>query len=122
MNSLALVYSDLPDIDDAAEVNASDRACIEEVRAVLERHGKLNRFGITLLHQHFPVYADEILLETCDQESRTLTTKTVKKASVKASQIIETSWRLSDISSNLVCTKNCYKDADGRHMQTHPKT
>ncbi|MGW3071326.1 hypothetical protein [Kitasatospora sp. NPDC001132] len=39
---------------------------------VLEKHGNLDRFGLCLLHEHFPVASDEVLVETHDLAARTL--------------------------------------------------
>lgn len=50
MSVLALAYQGLPHIDDVAPFSDADRACLNEVRAVLDRYGKTNRFGICLLH------------------------------------------------------------------------
>jgi hypothetical protein len=44
-------------------IDDSDQACLEEVRAVLARYGKLNRFALHLAHRHFPLGPDEILIE-----------------------------------------------------------
>ncbi|MDT0449491.1 hypothetical protein RM609_10460 [Streptomyces sp. DSM 40473] len=38
--------------------------------AVLEKHGNLDRFGLCLLHDHFPVASDEVLVETHDADAR----------------------------------------------------
>jgi hypothetical protein len=45
----------LVDIDDVRPVDATDQVVFDEVRKVLARHGALQRFGLTLLHQHFDV-------------------------------------------------------------------
>jgi hypothetical protein len=50
-----MAYTELPDIDETAPLDASDHSCMKEIRDVLARHDKLNRFGLTLLHTHFPV-------------------------------------------------------------------
>ena len=60
-------------LDSAGTLSDSDRDCMDEVREVLARHGKLDRFGISLLHDHFPLSPDEILLETSDADRRTMT-------------------------------------------------
>ena len=54
-------------------LQADDMACFSELRAVLERHGKLERFGVVLLHHHFPLREGEILLESTDSSRRTMT-------------------------------------------------
>ena len=52
----------LPTIDEVVPVGPDDEACINEIRSVLARHNALQRFGITLLHKHFDITDDEVLL------------------------------------------------------------
>ena len=115
---LALAYQNLSDIDDVAPLDTADFACLAELRQVLERHKKLDRFGVNLLHTHFPIGADEVLLETCDDVARSLT-MTVKPASTLDSPaIIPTSWRLSDEKALLGCYRACVA-AGGGHKSKH---
>lgn len=101
----------LPDIDEVAPVGPPDQACIDEVRAVLEKHGALRRFGLTLLHQHFDIAADEVLVETIDQENRILTTQPMSIDALTGSGV-ETSWRLDSPSRMQVCETLCQRDRD----------
>ncbi len=83
MNTLVVApvqWSSLKDIDDVEPVGVGDTICMSEVRDVLKKHGMLQRFGLALLHSHFPVSEDEIMLETNDDETRTSTTKPVRLA------------------------------------------
>ncbi|WP_009965197.1 hypothetical protein [Verrucomicrobium spinosum] len=73
--------ADLPDIDEVPEFSDADRDCLDAVRAVLRKHGKLSTFGLTLLHQHFDLQEDEVLLETADPATRTITIRPVFAAS-----------------------------------------
>ena len=43
----------LKDLDDVGSINDSDVDCLAEVREVLKKHGKRERFGVALLHRHF---------------------------------------------------------------------
>lgn len=72
MPSIAQAYIGLKDIDDVEPLNASDAVCLSEVRDVLRKHGMLDRFGVTLLHSHFPIFEGETLVESSDHEGRTL--------------------------------------------------
>lgn len=96
---------ELPDITEVEPFGEQDRACFEEVRAVLERHGALNRFGLTLLHSHFPVGDDEILVESVDPETRTLVTRPRKTSEPR--KAVETSWRLDDPTGLQQCETLC---------------
>src|SRR5262249_39367548 len=62
----------LPAIENAEPLGCQDVALLTELREVLARHGALGRFGLTLLHEHFPVEDNEVLLETNDPLTRTL--------------------------------------------------
>ena len=50
---------ELTDIDEVERLSESDQACFDDIREALRKHGKLQRFGVTLLHSHFPVQDDE---------------------------------------------------------------
>ena len=47
---LALAYRDLADIDAVPALNDGDMACLSEIRDILRKHGKLERFGVNLGH------------------------------------------------------------------------
>lgn len=68
----------LPHLHDVRPLDASDAPCLAEIEAVLARHGKAGRFGVSLLHRHFDLAEDERLVEVIDAESRTLTSRPVK--------------------------------------------
>lgn len=90
----ALAYSDLKNIDDVVPRSPEDEECFREVRNVLKKHGKLSRFGVCLLHDHFAVYENERLVEECDPVTRVLTIRPVKVDSAQFGKPMETSWRL----------------------------
>jgi hypothetical protein len=46
-------FNELPHIADVEPINEYERECLNAVRGVLESFGCLDRFGITLLHNHF---------------------------------------------------------------------
>lgn len=110
-----LQLAELPDISEVEPLNENDRACFRDVREVLARHGLLSRFGLTLLHQHFPVGPDEALLETFDADARTLNIRPVPKAELPPS--IETQWQLVDGEALLVCHGYC--SPGGGHRRWH---
>jgi hypothetical protein len=107
----------LPDIDDVAPLSEKDAECLNELKTVLAKHGALSRFGITLLHQHFEVADDEVLVEECDVEAKRLTIGPKKIASVEVGQSIATNWRLDSGAVLAKCIQVCPKDPDfpGRH-------
>jgi len=90
MTELALApmqWSKLDDIDDVEPVGENDTDCLSEIRDVLRKYGMMKRFGVALLHSHFDVANDEIMLETNDPESRTLLTRPVKMDGQSAENI-----------------------------------
>ncbi|MFF8591039.1 hypothetical protein ACF061_06290 [Streptomyces sp. NPDC015220] len=62
----------LPRFEDAEGLGPQDAEFVGDLVAVLEKHGNLDRFGLCLLHDHFPLADDEILVETNDPRARTL--------------------------------------------------
>jgi hypothetical protein len=74
---------------------------------VLKRRNRLDRFGVTLLHTHFPMAEDEVMVESCDNEARTLTMQ-VQSADVLALPSLKpTAWRLSDDKVMMGCYLAC---------------
>lgn len=82
-----------PHIDEVEALSEKDGAVIQDILEVLEKHGATQRFGICLLHDHFPVEEGEVLLESSDVQNRVLTVTPVKRTSVIDSSKA-TMWRL----------------------------
>ncbi|MFD4598853.1 hypothetical protein ACFWPQ_12560 [Streptomyces sp. NPDC058464] len=79
----------LPRFAEAEALGPQDAEFVRDLVAVLAKHGNLNRFGLCLLHDHFPLAADEVLVETNDPGARMLHARVEKAAGtrhVKASQ------------------------------------
>ncbi len=108
----------LLDIDEVASISDEDCACLEEIREVLARHEKLSRFGIALLHKHFDLADDEILLEVCDEERRILVAKPAKRSEVSNDRIIQTIWRFDGVAGK-TCSRFCQVDQFRRHVNKH---
>ena len=103
----------LPNISEVEPIREDDLACFAEIRAVLEKHGVSNRYGVCLLHSHFETADDEIILETCDIQSRTLTAKPARKLDT-TDEVVVTAWRL-DCRELASPTWGCQKKLDGSH-------
>jgi hypothetical protein len=110
--------SKLPNIDDTEPLNDADLSCLREIHEVLVKHGRLNRFGLSLLHQHFDIESDECLVESCDPERRTLTIRPIKRADLAGKDAIGTNWRMDSGESMLWCTVYCIEREKG-HWITH---
>ncbi|MGW2487018.1 hypothetical protein ACWCV9_07320 [Streptomyces sp. NPDC001606] len=79
----------LPGFAEAEGLGPRDAEFVRDLVEVLAKHGNLNRFGLCLLHDHFPLAADEVLVETNDPKDRTLhvhVEKADRTRHVKASQ------------------------------------
>ena len=90
MNQLvveSMQWNSLRHIADVRPIDDSDGACLNDIRRVLIKHGQVERFGVTLLHSHFDVAGDEILLETTDLEKREHYVRPVKKSFLAANDI-----------------------------------
>ncbi|MET7932648.1 hypothetical protein [Streptomyces sp. NPDC005322] len=81
----------LPPFEEAEGLGPQDAKFVQDLIAVLEKHGNLDRFGLCLLHDHFPLDTDEVLVETNDPASRTLQTR-VEKAD-RTRHVKPSQWR-----------------------------
>ncbi|ARF81595.1 hypothetical protein ACIG0C_24605 [Kitasatospora aureofaciens] len=71
-NQEAAPEQTLPTFEEAKGLGPQDSQFVRDLVEVLEKHGNLDRFGLCLLHEHFPVAGDEVLVETHDLAARTL--------------------------------------------------
>ncbi|WP_077920566.1 hypothetical protein [Spirosoma sp. 209] len=117
---LATQLSELTDIHDVEPLNDSDYDCLTEIRDVLKKHGRQERFGVMLLHKHFDIASDEVLVEYTDIAGRMQTIKPEKKGSTLLNTI-ETSWILGDGDriAMTICNTRCWKDVHGNHNSQH---
>ena len=83
-----LAWNTLQDIDDVRKIDDSDAPCLEEIRLVLEKYNCLNRFGVSLLHSHFQVAEDEMLLETTDPAKREHWVRPIKRSELERGGIV----------------------------------
>jgi len=69
----------------------------------------LGRFGVHLLHKHFDVADDEVLVEYTDVIARTQECRVEKRVSdrVEPSARIETMWSFSGPGALRVCDQQC---------------
>jgi hypothetical protein len=100
-------------IDDVVPLSDADAPLFAELYQVLSRHGALKRFGITLLHQHFEISGDEVMLERTDVKQRKQVISPVKITELQNRQVIETSWRLDSGAPMMRCA--CYQQPTNVH-------
>ncbi len=119
VNSQHVQWSTLLDINNVTPYGPDDEACFREVRDVLMKHGALERFGLQLLHKHFELNNDEVMVEFTDIEKRELITKPVKKSEASNYDPIITSWKLAD--GDIIAETHCtcgrtHQGHNGGHM------
>lgn len=100
--------SNFRDLLDIEPIGPHDQDCLDEIRAVLARHEKLDRFGLCLLHSHFDMASDEILLEESDSDGRCMTIRPAKVADIVPEDVVFTNWSLAD-GSALQAVQACTK-------------
>lgn len=101
----------LTNIEYIQPLNSNDDAVMADLYDVLKKHNALKRFGITLLHEHFLIEENEVLLELTDKVTPTQKIKPFKKSEIEHLDAIETSWRLDTGKPIMNC--KCVNFANG---------
>lgn len=116
---LAFQWSKLPRINVVErDLDDADSECLREVAAVLKKHGKEWRFGVNLLHSHFDLNDDQVLIETSDPIDQSLWIRPVSKASVANDDVIATAWCLASGEPQMGCVcKRLGNDHAHHHMR-----
>ena len=110
-------WANLPDISNVPRLGPEDRELLSELRDALQRHNAVDRFGITLLHRHFDLNDDEILVEYTDEGARSQKIQVEKLSSVQNHEdLIETNWTFDRDSAALVCRGVCVYDRGHRRQ------
>lgn len=122
MQTTALVmkpmdWAPLQDIDDVEPINDGDTACLQAVYDVLKQHGMQDRFGVTLIHKHFDMADDEVLLEQTNAAERRLVLAPAKLDSQEVSRSVQTSWMFGEMNGQImrVCNRRCFTNVWGTH-------
>jgi hypothetical protein len=114
-------WKPVPDISKAQAFTDADADLFEELREVLAKFGALDRFGISLIHDHFEIANDEFLMEFTDIENRTLTIKPVRLSELGELTYTITNWKMTmgdEIATTACgCAKN-YNEHFGYHRKT----
>ena len=76
-----------------ARFTESDKVCFEEIIEVLKKYNLIDKYGIGLLHDHFPIHLDEVLLET------------IKREDAKNVNHFETAWYFDKDTNNIICSQ-----------------
>jgi hypothetical protein len=89
-----------------------------EIRELLKRHGVEKKYGLALLHKHFDLADDEVLMEYTDIKNRTLITKPAPRSEVSGNAV-ETVWSLESGTMTTACVGFCYYNPATGHTGAH---
>lgn len=92
-------YKSLKDISEVKSIqgNGKDKAMMGELYQVLRKYDAVDRVGVNLLHDHFSLVDSEVLIETHNAKTRTLTIKPYRNIELKEGESLkETNWRFGD--------------------------
>jgi hypothetical protein len=112
-----LHWSHLQDLRDVAPLDDADLACMDELRLVLARHGRLGRFALHLVHKHFDLADDEVLVEYSDPTAREQRFCVEARDSEALRDAIPTTWTLATGQPVVACV--CAYRADQGHLGRH---
>jgi hypothetical protein len=124
INKTSNAYHALKDINEVDPLTDEDHETLQMVREVLRKRNAIDKFGVTLLHDHFEVNEDEVLLETTDPITRVQTIKPYRNEELKEADItkdgfMQTNWRFdANDPMNLMCLIYC-SSAEGFHFPKH---
>ena len=117
VNALATTWVEMPDVNDVEPRNANDEVVFREVREVLQRHGALQRFGLTLNHRHFDLQPGEVIFESTDTENRRQIIEPRKADEVLGgSRVLETQWMFDRPDGTVLCVGFCNYNNGHKHI------
>ncbi len=114
-------WATVPDVDDVSPIGDKDHQVLSELREVILKHGYADRFGVALLHKHFDLAEDEVLMETTDVEARVSTLHVERLSSQGPGRVLETLWKFArdgGARGVIVCVNRCHYDR-GHKMRHH---
>jgi hypothetical protein len=122
---LAFAVNNQTEINYVEARSEKEAPAFSEIREILSKYGLERKYGIALLHKHFDLAEDEVLVEFTDLEARTLTSKPIKIGTIPPTSLIETSWMLDHDVVMGNCVTVCYYDPSrnghvGQHRPSGP--
>lgn len=109
-------WKNIRDLSDVEPLSDADLECLAEIRSVLDRYQAVDRFAVHLVHKHFDLAADEILVEYSDAVKRIQTICVEKIADADMQNSIPTTWILDGLKPTTICV--CATRA-GSHLGRH---
>jgi hypothetical protein len=117
---LAFTVNRLTGINHVERRLDSEARLFGEIRELLKRYGVEKKYGLALLHKHFDLADDEVLIEYTDIENRTLITKPAPRSEASSCNAVETIWSLESGNVTTSCALFCYYyPTTGKHEQKH---
>jgi hypothetical protein len=117
---LAFAVNRLTGIEKVERRLDSEASLFGEIRELLKRHGVEKKYGLALLHKHFDLADDEVLVEYTDIESRTLIIRPTPRSEASAANVVETVWSLESGNATASCAQFCYYyPSTGEHVSMH---
>lgn len=117
-NIQATQFSSFPHINEVEPLSASDTVILERIKDILLEHGAIDRFGVHLIHKHYDIDDDEIVVEYTDEEKRIQTTIVQHRDVLNSSlRPIETQWRFNRETASMACVGYC--DYNNGHKYIH---
>lgn len=106
-------------MENTLQLSKTEIRMMEEVFKVFSKYkNKTRKFGLQLVHSHFSIYQDEILYETHDKQTRTLTTTPINKSI--AMNALATSWEFKESGKIFVTSLCCDSPPDGPNSPNDP--
>ena len=121
---VGMEFAEPADFGSAAPINSGDEAVLSGIAERLARHDKSERFGVRLIRDAMAVGDDELLMETCDEATRTLTCKVRRRDDARSPKSIETTWQYKPVDGDAgravvgKCLVECEVFSDGEHSET----
>lgn len=113
-------WEHIPDISEMS-ILETDAQCFREIRDVLKKYDALDRFGLTLIHSHFEIGEDELMMELTDAANRTHTVKPIPMTEIDEKELTITHWKFTDDESVVAKGCACARRPDS-HLGYHRPT
>jgi hypothetical protein len=110
-------WAELADLRDVPPLGPDDIACMAELREVLARHGRLDRFALHLVHRHFDIGTHEVLVEYSDPAAREQLLRVESRDGPALCSAIPTTWMLASATPLVACVC-AFQDEHG-HLGRH---
>jgi hypothetical protein len=108
------------DLDEVPPLDDADLDCMNELRDVLARHGRLGRFALQLVHKHFDLGPHEVLVETSDPATREQRLRVQPRDRLATLDAVPTAWLLGADGPAVVCV--CANRGGEGHRGRHEST